>query len=139
MKTVIMILSLHYQVFSVLVISAGVVYIGMTIWGNMRALMRPEFTALPAVKKHALITMRHTRLNGWLPMFAIAVAVSSMDPPVWNSVVAKHKMGNLAVLKNHPSVKRYGNAPIAKNSSWEGKNKAIIAVVRVNVTRVANK
>ena len=65
--------------------------------------------------------------------------MSSMDPPVWNSIVAKHKMGNLAVLKNHPSVKRDGNAPIAENSSWEGKNKAIIAVVRVNVTRVANK
>ncbi|XP_068734459.1 uncharacterized protein [Montipora capricornis] len=95
----------------------------------MRVLMRPEFTALPAVKKHALITMRHRRRNGCLPTFAIAVAVSSMDPAVWNSIVAKHKMGNLAVLKNLLSVKREGNAPIAENSSWEEKYKAIIAVV----------
>ena len=139
MKTVIMILSLHYQVFSVLVISAGGVYTPIMIWGGMRALMRPEFTVLPAFKKHALITMRHTRRNGWLPTFAIAVAESSMDPPVWNSIVAKDKMGNLAVLKNLPSVKREGNAPIVKNSSWEEKNKAIIAVVGVNVPRVASK
>ena len=139
MKTGITIPSLPYQAFLVPVISAGVIYSRMTIWGNMHALIRPEFTALPAVKKHALITMRHTRLNGWLPAVAIAVTVSSMDPPVWNSIVAKHKMGNLAVLKNHPSVKRDGNAPIAKNSSWEGKNKVIIAAVGVNVPRVANK
>ena len=43
------------------------------------------------------------------------------------------------VLKNDLSVKCGGNASIAENSSWEGKNKAIIAVVWVNVPRVANK
>ena len=59
MKTGITIPSLPYQAFLVPVISAGVIYSRMTIWGNMHALIRPEFTALPAVKKHALITMRH--------------------------------------------------------------------------------
>ena len=123
MKTVITIPSLHYQVFLVPVIFAGGVYTPIMIWGGMCALMRPDFTALPDVKNHALITMRHTRLNGWLPTVAIAVAVSSMDPPVWNSIVAKHKMGNLAVLKNHPSVKRDGNAPTAENSSWKERTR----------------
>ena len=49
-------LSLPYQGFLVPVLSEGGVYIPIIIWGSMRALMRPESTALPAVKKHALIT-----------------------------------------------------------------------------------
>ena len=101
--------------------------------------MRPEFTALPAVKNHALITTRSTRRNGWLPTVAIVVAVSSMDLLAWNSIVAKHKMGNLAVLKNHLSVKSGENAPTAVNSKWEEKKKPIIAEVGVNVPRVAKK
>ena len=114
MKTVITIPSLLYLGFLVPVNSVGVVYIPIIISGNMRALMQPEFTALPAVKNHVLITTRLSRLNGLLPACAIAVAVSSMDPPVWNSIVAKHNMGNLAVLKNHLSV--LPKSPCGKDS-----------------------
>ena len=83
--------------------------------------MQPEFTGPPAFKNHALITMRHKRPNGWLPTVAIAVAVSSMDPPVWKSIVTKHKMEKPSGPENHLSVKHGGNAPIAENSCGWGE------------------